>query len=86
MVGSVVRLDDSMDAARIIEEPERTEAYAAFENVFAYEFDEAELAPPPGDATKISIRDGVLVAVQEARVLARVTCATRSRSLSRRET
>jgi arylsulfatase len=64
MVGSVVRLDDSMDAARIIEEPERTEAYAAFENVFAYEFDQAELAPPPGEAIKISIRDGVLVAVQ----------------------
>jgi arylsulfatase A-like enzyme len=64
MVGSVVRLDDSMDAARIIEEPQRTDAYAAFENVFAYEFDQAELAPPPGDAIRTSIRDGVLVAVQ----------------------
>jgi arylsulfatase A-like enzyme len=64
MVGPVVRLDDSVDAAKIIEEPVRTEAYAAFENVFTYEFDQAELAPPPGNPTKISIRDGVLVAAQ----------------------
>jgi hypothetical protein len=97
MVGSVVRLDDSMDAARIIKEPERTEAYAAFENVFAYEFDQAEqwtsLAHSAGDwRLRRATRQGPRYAMAcwsrcwQTKVHARVTCATRSRSPSRRET
>jgi arylsulfatase A-like enzyme len=67
MVGSAVRLDDSLDAARIIEEPVRTDVYAGFENVFAYEFDDPGLTPAPGSRMKALTRDGVLVVTQTGR-------------------
>jgi arylsulfatase A-like enzyme len=66
-VGPVVRLDDRMAEARIIEEPVRTAAYAGFETVFGYEFDHAELAPAAGGRMKTTTRDGVLVVTQTER-------------------
>src|SRR5262245_15438566 len=38
--GPVLRLDDHMAEARIVEEPVHNDAAAGFENVFSYDFDE----------------------------------------------
>jgi arylsulfatase len=63
-VGEVFRFDDHMNAARILEEPVRTEAYDAFETVFSYEFDdETELVPASGQMD-VQVRDGVLIVEQ----------------------
>jgi arylsulfatase A-like enzyme len=59
IVGPVVRLDDHIDEARIIEEPQRTDEYAGFENVFAWEFDQADLTPVQGKTTA-EVHDGKL--------------------------
>jgi arylsulfatase A-like enzyme len=63
-VGPVVRLDDRIAEARIIEEPVRTAAYTGFENVFALEFDAADLTTRQGGAMRPQVRDGVLVVTQ----------------------
>lgn len=58
--GPVLRLDDHMSEAKIIEEPVRTDAYAGFENVFTYEFDApGELESATGQM-KPSVGNGVL--------------------------
>jgi arylsulfatase len=59
LVGPVVRLDDILDQARIIEEPQRTDEYAGFENVFAWEFEQADLVSVQGK-TRAEIHDGKL--------------------------
>jgi len=49
--GPVLRLDDHMAEAKIIEEPQANDALAGFENVFTYEFDTpGELEPAAGKA------------------------------------
>ncbi|MGH8236352.1 MAG: hypothetical protein ACREXP_04935, partial [Steroidobacteraceae bacterium] len=59
--GPVLRLDDHMSEARIVDEPVRNDAIAGFENVFTYDFDEpGELASAAGKP-KPTVRDGVLV-------------------------
>ncbi len=59
--GPVLRLDDHMAEARIVDEPVRNDAMAGFENIFTYDFDEAgELAPAAGKI-KPTVRDGVLI-------------------------
>ena len=59
--GPVLRLDDLMSEARIVDEPVRNDAIAGFENVFTYDFDEpGELASATGKL-KPTVRDGVLV-------------------------
>jgi arylsulfatase len=63
-VGPVVRLDDRIAEARIIEEPVRTDAYSGYENVFALEFDSAELTTAPGGEMPVQVREGVLVVTQ----------------------
>lgn len=58
--GPVLRLDDHMSEARIVEEPVRTDAYAGFENVFNYEFDTpGELESVAGKA-KPTVSNGLL--------------------------
>ena len=58
--GPVLRLDDRMSEARIVDEPVRHDARAGFENVFTYDFDEpGDLAPAEG-RLKPSVRNGVL--------------------------
>jgi arylsulfatase A-like enzyme len=58
--GPVMRLDDHMSEAKIVEEPVRTDAYAGFENVFTYEFDApGELESVQGKL-KPTVSNGVL--------------------------
>jgi arylsulfatase A-like enzyme len=64
MAGPVIRLDDRLAEARIIEEPMRTDAYAGFENVLAFEFDNADLTLLPARGMKAQVRAGMLVVTQ----------------------
>ena len=65
MAGSVVRLDDRMAEARIIEEPVRTVTYAGLETVFAFEFDDAGgLTLSPARGMRAQVSDGMLVVTQ----------------------
>jgi len=58
--GPVLRLDDHMAEARIVDEPVRNDALAGFEHVFTYEFDTPdELVAAQGKA-RPTVRDGVL--------------------------
>jgi arylsulfatase len=58
--GPVLRLDDHMSEARIVEEPMRTDALAGFENVFTYEFDEPGELKAAADAMKPTVDKGIL--------------------------
>ena len=58
--GPVLRLDDHIAEARIVDEPARNDALAGFEHVFTYEFDTpGELVAAQGKI-KPTVRDGVL--------------------------
>jgi arylsulfatase len=59
-VGPVIRLDDRLAQATVIEEPELTDAYAGFQNVLALEFDDSSELVPAEGVLKPSVRDGVL--------------------------
>lgn len=58
--GPVLRLDDHMSEAKIVEEPERSDALAGFENVFTYEFDEPGELEAAGGKVKPTVNKGVL--------------------------
>ena len=58
--GPVLRLDDHMAEARIVDEPVRSDAYAGFENVFTYEFDKPDELVSAGGKLKPEVHDGVL--------------------------
>ena len=58
--GPVLRLDDHMAEARIVDEPVRSDAYAGFENVFTYEFDKPGELVSAGGQLKPTVHDGVL--------------------------
>lgn len=58
--GPVLRLDDHMAEARIVDEPVRSDAYAGFENVFTYEFDKPDELVSAGGQLKPTVHDGVL--------------------------
>jgi arylsulfatase len=60
MTGPVLRLDDHMSEAKIVEEPMRTDAYAGFENVFTYEFDAPGEMESATGKLKPSVSKGVL--------------------------
>jgi arylsulfatase A-like enzyme len=61
LTGPVLRLDERMAEARIVDEPVRGDVYAGFENVFTYEFARPdELKSAAGKAQPV-VRDGVLV-------------------------
>jgi len=59
--GPVLRLDDHLSEARIVEEPVRNGAAAGFENVFTYEFDTPNELVSAAGKIKPTVRDGVLV-------------------------
>jgi arylsulfatase A-like enzyme len=59
--GPVLRLDDHMSEARIVEEPVRNDAAAGFENVFTYEFDTPDELVSAAGQSKPTVRDGMLV-------------------------
>jgi len=59
--GAVLRLDDHMAEARIIEEPVRNDAAAGFENVFTYEFDTPNELVAAAGKVKPAVHDGKLV-------------------------
>ena len=59
--GPVLRLDDHMSEARIIEEPVRNDVLAGFEDVFTYEFDTPGELQSAAGKMKPQVRDGVLV-------------------------
>ncbi len=59
--GPVLRLDDHLFEARIVEEPLRNDAAAGFENVFTYEFDTPNELVSVAGKIKPTVRDGVLV-------------------------
>jgi arylsulfatase A-like enzyme len=58
--GPVLRLDDHMAEARIVDEPVRSDAYAGFENVFTYEFDKPDELTSAEGQLKPKVHDGVL--------------------------
>lgn len=62
--GPVLRLDDHMAEARIVDEPARGDAYAGFENVFTYEFDEPDALTSAAGQLKPKVHDGVLTVEQ----------------------
>ncbi len=62
--GPVLRLDDHLSEARIIEEPQRNDALAGFEHVFTYEFDTPDELQSAAGRMKPEVRDGVLVVEQ----------------------
>jgi arylsulfatase len=59
--GPVVRLDDHMSEARIVEEPVRNDPRAGFENVFTYEFDTPDELVSAAGKIKPAVHDGMLV-------------------------
>jgi arylsulfatase len=60
MTGPVLRLDDHMSEAKIVEEPVRTDALAGFENVFTYEFDAPGELESAAGKVKPTVDKGVL--------------------------
>lgn len=58
--GPVMRLDDHMSEAKIVEEPVRADAYAGFENVFTYEFDTPDELESVQGKAKPTVSNGVL--------------------------
>jgi arylsulfatase len=59
--GAVLRLDDHLSEARIVEEPVRNDVAAGFENVFTYEFDTPNQLVSAAGQIKPTVRDGMLV-------------------------
>ena len=59
--GPVLRLDDHMAEARIVEEPVRNDVAAGFENVFSYDFDTPDELVPATGKLKPVVRDGLLI-------------------------
>ena len=59
--GPVLRLDDHMSEARIIEEPVRNDVLAGFEDVFTFEFDTPGELESAAGKMKPQVHDGVLV-------------------------
>ncbi|HET9446830.1 MAG TPA: sulfatase-like hydrolase/transferase, partial [Steroidobacteraceae bacterium] len=64
MTGPVLRLDDRLAEARIIDEPARNDAFAGFEHVFTYDFDTPDELKSVAGKIKPTVRDGVLVVEQ----------------------
>jgi arylsulfatase len=60
MTGPVMRLDDHMSEAKIIEEPASNDALAGFENVFTYEFDTPDELQAAVGQVKPTVNKGVL--------------------------
>src|SRR5262245_54281334 len=58
--GAVLRLDDHIAEARIVDEPVRNDALAGFEHVFTYEFDKPDELVAAQGKVKPTVRDGVL--------------------------
>jgi arylsulfatase A-like enzyme len=58
--GPVLRLDDHMSEARIVDEPVRNDAVAGFENVFTYDFDTPDDLVSATGKLKPTVRNGVL--------------------------
>jgi arylsulfatase A-like enzyme len=59
--GPVLRLDDHIAEARIVDEPVRNDALAGFEHVFTYDFDTPDELVAAQGKLKPTVRDGVLV-------------------------
>ena len=59
--GPVLRLDDHIAEARIVDEPVRNDALAGFEHVFTYDFDTPDELVSAQGKIKPAVRDGVLV-------------------------
>jgi len=59
--GPVLRLDDHIAEARIVDEPVRNDALAGFEHVFTYDFDTPDELVSAQGMLKPTVRDGVLV-------------------------
>jgi arylsulfatase A-like enzyme len=62
--GPVLRLDDHMSEARIVDEPARNEAMSGFEDVFTYDFDTPDDLVCARGKLEPSVRDGVLAVEQ----------------------
>lgn len=58
--GPVLRLDEHMSEARIVDEPVRNDALAGFENVFTYDFDTPDDLVSATGKLKPTVNNGVL--------------------------